>query len=325
VEKKELTAAALRVRRARSLLIGATVLWGLSFPLLRGLELAQRASAPTIPDSALASADSAMRFGCAVLFLLPIYGRDLGRVTRREWSQAGGLALFCGVGLYMQTLGLAWTDASIAAFLTQLYTLVVPLIVAVRDRRPPTLRVIVACVLVLIGAAMLSPGLLRHFTLGPGEVVIMLSTVFLASQIVWVERPLYAENRPGLVTLIMFLLLTGMFALGYAGTGGTAAFAGRLFGTPALLGLSLALVLFCTVLNFLIMNAWQRCVTATEAGLIYCIEPAIATVLSAFLPGWISRLAGITYMNETLTWSLFVGGIFIVGATVLVATERRAV
>ena len=311
------------IRRARTLLIGTTVLWGLSFPLLRGLELVQRANAPHVSDSALAAADVAIRFALAALFLLPVYGRQLADVNWREWSQAIGLALFAAGGLYSQTLGLAWTDASIAAFLTQLYALIVPLIVAVRDRRFPSLRVIVACVMVLGGAAMLSPGLLRHFTLGSGELVIILGTVFMASQIVWVERPLYVENRPGVVTLIMFAILAGMFAAGYFIVGGTAHVAGQLFGTPPLWTLTLALVLLCTVFNFLIMNAWQRCVSATEAGLIYCIEPVIATLLSGFLPGWISRYASISYMNETLTWSLLAGGVLIVGATVLVATERR--
>jgi drug/metabolite transporter (DMT)-like permease len=323
VGKKELSPGAILIRRARALLIGTTVLWGLSFPLLRGLELAQRANAPEVSDSALACADVAIRFALAALFLLPIYGRQLARVTFREWSQAIGLALFAAGGLYLQTLGLAWTDASVAAFLTQLYTLIVPLIVAVRDRRFPSLRVIVACVLVLIGAALLSPGLLRHFTLGPGEWMIILSTLFMASQIVWVERPLYAENRAGVVTLIMFAILAGVFTACYFTAGGTAHAAGQLFGTPVLWTLTVALVLLCTVFNFLIMNAWQRCVSATEAGLIYCIEPVIATLLSAFLPGWISRAASITYTNETLTWSLLVGGVLIVGATVLVATERR--
>lgn len=305
------------------LLIGATVLWGLSFPLLRGLELAQKAAAPQVSDAALACADVAVRFGIAAFLLLPFYGKYLLRVTWREWSQALGLAVLCGVGLYLQTLGLAWTDASVTAFLTQLYTLIVPLIVAVRDRRFPSLRVIIACVLVLIGAAMLSPGLLTHFTLGPGEIAIIISTGFLASQIVWVERPLYAENRFGLVTLIMFIALTVMFTFGYFAKGGTVPVAGQLFGTPVLWTLTLTLVLFCTLINFLIMNIWQRCISATEAGLIYCIEPVIATLLSAFLPGWISRLADINYANETLTWSLFVGGLLIVVATILVATERK--
>jgi drug/metabolite transporter (DMT)-like permease len=305
------------------LLIGTTVLWGLSFPLLRGLQLAQHEAAPDVPESLLACANMAMRFGVAAILLLPFYGWNLFRVTGREWSQATGLALFASVGLYLQTLGLARTDASVSAFLTQLYTLIVPLIVAVRDRRLPSHRVIAACALVLVGAAMLSPGFMTHLTLGAGELVILLSSIFLAGQIVWVERPVYAENRAGLVTLIMFVMMAAVFGAGFLATGGTPPMVKRLFGTPALEELALALVLFCTAFNFLIMNAWQRRITATEAGLIYCIEPVIATVLSSFLPGLISGLAGVSYPNEALPWTLLAGGVLIVTATVLVATERR--
>jgi drug/metabolite transporter (DMT)-like permease len=71
------------------------------------------------------------------------------------------------------------------------------------------------------------------------------------------------------------------------------------------------------------MNRWQRWLSATEAGLIYCIEPVIAAILSGFLPGWISCYAGINYPNEALRWTLLLGGLLIVSATVLVATERR--
>ena len=323
MDKKESSQGAILIRRARLLLIGTTVLWGLSFPLLRGLELVQRASAPAVSDAALACADMAIRFGLAALFLLAIYGRQLSRVNGREWSQAIGLAFFAAGGLYLQTLGLASTDASVAAFLTQLYTLIVPLIVAVRDRRMPGLRVVIACALVLAGAALLSPGLMQHLKPGPGELVIVISTFFMAAQIVWVERPVYVDNRAGVVTLIMFTLLAGVFAIGYLFAGGTAHTAGQIFGTPVLWLLTLALVLLCTVFNFLVMNDWQRCVSATEAGLIYCLEPVVATVLSGFLPGWISHLASISYANESLTWSLLVGGVLIVSATVLVATEKR--
>ena len=323
MEKTELSHAVRLIRRARVLLIGTTVLWGASFPLMRGLELTQRSRAPHVSDTAMACADVSVRFGLAAFFLLLIYGRGLTKVNWREWSQAIGLALFAGGGLYLQTVGLALTDASIAAFLTQLYTLIVPLIVAVRDRRSPTWRVVVACVLVLIGAAMLSPGVLQHFVFGPGEWVIVISTFFIACQIVWVERPVYVDNRPGVVTLIMFAIMSGMFGAGYFFVGRTAPVFGQLFGSPVLVTLTLALVLLCTVFNFLIMNAWQRCVSATEAGLIYCIEPVIASVLSAFLPGWISRIATIAYTNETLTGNLLVGGVLIVTATVLVASEKR--
>jgi drug/metabolite transporter (DMT)-like permease len=323
VEKPDLPPGVALIRKARLLLVGTTVMWGLSFPLVRGLELVQHAHLPHIPDAAVACADMAVRFGFAVVILLAIYGQQLADVSWREWSQAIGLAVFAGGGLYLQTLGLAWTDASITAFLTQLYTLIVPLIVALRDRCFPTGRVMLACVMVLIGAAMLSPGLLSHFVLETGEWVIIISTISIACQIVWVERPVYAGNRAGVVTLIMFALMAVAVGGGYLVAGGTARDAGALFNTPILWLLTVALVLLCTVFNFLIMNAWQRCVSATEAGLIYCIEPVVATLISAFLPGWISRFGSISYPNETLTWSLLVGGGLIIGATILVATERR--
>jgi len=311
------------IRKARLLLISTTLLWGISFPLMRGLQLAQKAHVPHVPDLALACSVVAIRFALAALILLPFFASQLRRVTVTEWSQAIGLAILATGGLYLQTLGLAWTDASIAAFLTQLYTLIVPLIVALRDRRSPSLRVIVACVLVLIGVAILSPGLLRQFTLGLGEVIIIVGAFFTAGQIVWLERPAYAENRAGVVTLLMFVMLAMFTSVAYFLSGGTTADAGKLFDTPPLIILTLILVLLCTLFNFLIMNAWQRCVSATEAGLIYSIEPVIATVSTAFLPGWMSWLASVNYPNETLTWNLLAGGLLIITATILVATEKR--
>jgi len=305
-------------------LFGATALWGLSFPLLRGLELAQGEQARGVPFPALATADMAVRFLCAALLLLPFYGRDLRTISRREWSQAGGLAVFAGAGLFLQTLGLLWTDASVSAFLTQLYTLIVPLIVACRDRRWPTLRTAGACLLVLVGAALLSRGLLAHLVPAFGEGVILLSTIFFAGQIVWVERPRYAANRAGVVTLLMLGLMGIFFAALYPLLGGTSADAPRLFASPGLVALMAATVLFCTAINFFIMNKWQRWVSATEAGLIYCLEPVIATAFAAFLPALISQLAGVTYPNEELGWNFALGGALILGATVLVATERRS-
>jgi len=311
------------MERARMLLIFATLFWGSTFPLVRAMELAQQAHVPRIAAPVLVSVDVAARFGVAALVLLPLCARHLGNITRREWIQAAGLAVLAGTGLYLQTLGLVWADASVVGFLTQLYTLFVPMIVAMRDSRLPSRRVVVACALVLAGAALLSPGFLQHFRMGAGELVTILSTIFFAGQIVWVERPLFAENRAVLVTMLMFAMMGVVFGLGYALQGGTPDVTQQLFTPTAVWQMFLVLLFPCTIFTFLIMNAWQRWVSATEAGLIYCIEPVIAAILSAFVPGWISRYAGITYANEPLGWTLLVGGALIVSATVLVATEKR--
>ena len=305
------------------MLVGSTLLWGLSFPLIRGLELAQGAHAPGMAYPALACADMAWRFLPAAFFLAPFYGRQALAATRPEWSQATGLAFLGGAGLYLQTLGLSHIDASVSAFLTQLYTLLVPLFVACRLRRWPTPRTTAACLLVLLGVALLSPGLLAHLRPAFGELLILLSTVFIAGQILWVERPLYASNRAGPVTLLMFAQMGLFFALLFFARGGTTAEAARLAGTPVLGLLLLATVLLCTVMTFYIMNRWQRWITATEAGLIYCLEPVVAAIVSSFLPGWISAWAGVAYPNESPGWNLLAGGTLIVGATILVATDKK--
>ena len=67
----------------------------------------------------------------------------------------------------------------------------------------------------------------------------------------------------------------------------------------------------------MVMNVWQRHVTATEAGLIYCSEPVFASLLALFLPAIFSAWANIHYANENLTLRLLVGGGLITAANIL--------
>ena len=91
----------------------------------------------------------------------------------------------------------------------------------------------------------------------------------------------------------------------------------RAFASPASWGFLATLIIVCTLGGYLFMNRWQRHVTATEAGLIYCIEPVITSVLALFLPGLISVWAGINYANETLTTRLLIGGGLVTAANML--------
>jgi drug/metabolite transporter (DMT)-like permease len=77
------------------------------------------------------------------------------------------------------------------------------------------------------------------------------------------------------------------------------------------------LALFCTIGAYSLMNHWQPRITATEAGLIYCIEPIFGSVFALFLPGLFSILAGIAYPNELLTPTLLIGGGLITIANVI--------
>jgi drug/metabolite transporter (DMT)-like permease len=95
---------------------------------------------------------------------------------------------------------------------------------------------------------------------------------------------------------------------------------------PSVLLMIAVLVLFCTVGSYGLMNIWQRHITATEAGLIYCLEPVAASAFALFLPAWLSRLAGIDYENERITRDLLFGGALILAANIWIQIEaaRRA-
>ena len=81
--------------------------------------------------------------------------------------------------------------------------------------------------------------------------------------------------------------------------------------------LTIVLTVLCTYGAYSLMNAWQPKISETEAGLIYCVEPIFGSAMALFLPGVFSALARISYMNESGTWPLFVGGGLITLANVL--------
>jgi len=72
-------------------------------------------------------------------------------------------------------------------------------------------------------------------------------------------------------------------------------------------GLTLALIVFCTLGAFLLMNRWRKEISSSAAGLIYCIEPVVSSILASFIAGIISVWAVINYANQSLATHLLVG------------------
>jgi drug/metabolite transporter (DMT)-like permease len=267
-----------------------------------------------------------LRFGVAGIIVLLFCFRDLRTLTRLEWKQGVGLAVFGGIGILFQMDGLAHTSASVSAFLTQFYCLLIPIWVACTRRALPTAAVIVSSVFVLAGAAILADFDFGEFRIGRGEAETLLSAFFFAGQILWLERPEFRQNRTALFTVVMFFG-TSLLALPVVvlSAPSAAACIKSYSDFPVLLMIG-AVILFCTLGAYGLMNIWQRHISATEAGLIYCLEPVAASAFALFLPAWLSQLAGINYANERLTRDLMLGGGLILAANVLIQIEaaRRA-
>lgn len=301
-------------------LIVACALWGLSFPIVKALDYEQSARLGDIPDIFLSVWLQMARFALAAVLMLPFLLHR--RPTAREIQQAAWLAIWGGVGMAFQAWGLTRTEASTSAFLTQAYCVFLPLIACFRTKSAPSMRTVLATLMVIVGGAILSgigPGTLK---IGEGELATLAGAFIFTFQILTLENPKYEGNRGLVVTFAMCVWIAVIFlplSLLAAPHPRMVIEAGASWPAFALI---LSLALFCSVGAYGLMNSWQPRVSATEAGLIYTTEPVFTAGFVMFLPALLGRMVGHPYPNETLTFSLISGGSLILAANILMQWKR---
>jgi drug/metabolite transporter (DMT)-like permease len=317
--------------RAVVQLILTTAAWGLSFPVFKMLFAVQKVNVPGAGDMFLAAHAIGFRALAAAAIFLIIRPRLLCGLTRKEWRQGLLLGLFGGTGLILQADAMNIISASVSAFLTQFYCVLLPLWVCVSRRVWPAARLTVATLLVLGGITVLSglvqikDGALRmdEFHLGRGELETLLATVFFTVQILLLERPAWRANRMIPVSVLMFFGFAACavpVVLLYKPS--WSAVIDIYAGHRELLLMGI-IVVFCTVYAYTAMNRWQPHVSATEGGLIYCMEPVFTSLYALFLPAWFAQWTGVPYANETITAALLLGGGLITAANILLQLPQR--
>ena len=293
----------------------ATAAWGLSFPTAKAVMQAQAASAPGHAEWFHAALILFNRMALATLIMLALLGARRRGFTQLEMRQGLELGLFGGLGMLLQTDAQNYIAASTSAFFTQFTCVFVPLTVALRSRRMPSLLVTAACALVMAGCAMLSGVELGKIHLGRGEWETIAGAALFTGQILCLERVRFHGNDSRRTSTVMFAVKGALLAA-FVIAGGSRAVV-HIYTSPAVLVLTTLLAVVCTVYAYTTMNHWQPRVTATQAGLIYATEPVFASAWALFLPGWFSGFAGIAYANERLSWQLFAGGGLILAANLL--------
>ena len=295
----------------------ACLFWGLSFPASKALTFLYLKAIPAESSWFVVGLQGALRFGIAGLIMVLLSWRELSSLNRRELGQGLWLGLFGGIGLIFQIDGLAYTPASTSSFLTQTYCILVPLYHAVVARRLPRPVQLLATAGVVAGIVVLSKIDWGHFRMGRGELETLISTLFFTGQILVLDAAQYFQNRTKVVSSIMFLTTGLVFTLvlilsNHSFSSYQAA--ARVEGQFYLLAI---LVFFCTLLAFNLMNRCQKYIPASEAALIYTMEPVSTSVFATFLPAWLSQLVGIRYENEQVSVSLLIGGGLILAANLV--------
>ncbi|GAB3597619.1 DMT family transporter [Microbacterium tumbae] len=244
-----------------------------------------------------------LRFLAAGIISAVIFRRMLRGIRWIDIGAGAAIGLMIHLGYGLQTLGLQTVDSSTSAFITAMYVPLVPLLQwAVFRKRPQTMA--------FVGAGLAFAGLLLiagpdafALSLGPGEIVTMLSTLPIAGEIILVS--VFAGRIDlGRITVIQ-LLSAGILSLL------TMPVAGESFPVFSWVWLGAALGLgAASCLIQLTMNWAQKSVSPTRATIIYAGEPVWA--------GVVGRIAG-----ERLPVTALLGGVLVVVG--ILASELRLV
>lgn len=340
-----------RVRAFPWIAIGALILvnalWGISFPVVKALNAMTDSHFGIDIDAAehsihfrlLASTWMlATRFTLALVLLCVVGFRLVAQTTRQEWRAGSIIGLLFFSGMVLQVIGLAIIPASRSGFLTSLTTVFTPMLGVMVFRIFPSKWMVIGAILALLGVVVLT-GLIVldetgiHFADDAaerwtwGDTVTTIASMFFAFQVLLLD---YYGKRMRSVALtsgmfattagLSWILFSTMLALHWVEMpGGSMMHASDWLQLTSNRGYILSLLILaslCSVISFGLMNRFQPHVSASQAAVIYSLEPVFASTWALFLPGWLSRWTGMNHENEVWTWSLIAGGAMILIANI---------
>ncbi len=277
------------------LMVLVALVWGVAF-------VAQRAAAPWVGPITF----TGTRFVIGAVLLLPLGLRRWSMpAPMRPWVVAAGVVL--GAASWLQQAGLRYTTAANAGFITGLYVVLVPVVLALGWRQAVPMRVWGAACLAVLGTALLS--LTEQLQLSPGDGLELLGALLWAVHVVLVGRIVarvevvsfaigqYAVN--GVLSLVLGLVLEGWPTVGWT----PAAWRDVAWGVGYT-------AVFSTAIAYTLQGVAQRHAPPSDAALILSLEAVFAA------------LSGHLILGEQLSVRQLIGCLVIFGAIVLSQVRR---
>ncbi|MCF8563533.1 DMT family transporter [Alicyclobacillus tolerans] len=266
---------------ANLLLLLVTLVWGATFTLTK-------TATDTLPVFSFLS----VRFivASAVLWAMVV----LSPRSRKAFSgRTVGLGVILGLFLFavyaFQTLGLRYTTPAVAGFLTGLSVVLVPVLGTVLMRQRAGWRVWGGAALAAAGLFLLcGPGILQ---LAAGDVLVLLCAVFVALQILAIEK--YGRNTDSLVlaTIEISVVAFGCVAVAAWSPSTPNALVHGLHNTGVVWA-----ILICAIpgtsLAYLAQNVFQKYTSSAQTAVIFSMEPVFAALIA-----WMALGEGFTQLT----------------------------
>jgi drug/metabolite transporter (DMT)-like permease len=247
-------------------LVIVTAVWGATFFMIKD-------ALQTVPPFWFVT----LRFGLAGALLAPFAMRGGSLRADGNVGIAVGLLLFLGYAL--QTLGLQFTSASRAGFITGLAVVFVPCAEALVFRSRPTRGTLVGVGLSVAGMALLVFGARDPGQVALGDVLVLGCALAFSAHILAIGR---AAQRANLLRLTFIQVLTvGALSLGLAAALERFPSTEVIAAVPAV-GFT---AVFATVGAYYVQARAQRFTSPTHTALIFALEPVFAAAFAFALAG----------------------------------------
>ncbi len=281
---------ALRLDRHVSALLLVTLVWGLTFPILK------------VATARISGVEvSALRFLIAAVCMAP-FAWGVPRHTWRDGFVLGCLVLVSYVG---QAFGLQFISSNRSAFLTSLNVILVPLLAWVLGARPGWL-VFLAALLACLGIGLMSfdggANLLADTTTILGALAYAIYVLRLSGRA--------SAHRPHQLATAQMCWMALLGCVWMALDGGARALQTlpQRVDSTVFWGL-LYLGVAASAGMFFLQASAQRYVPAAQAAVIYAMEPVFAALFA-----WL-------WLSELLTLRAALGAVVVVLAVVLSETQ----
>lgn len=247
-------------------LLLVTLVWGSTFVIVKwAIE-----DLPPFPFLAI-------RFALAFVSLIPFLWFQRNYINLGTLLRGAATGVFLFSGYAWQTVGLQYTTASNAGFITGLSVVFVPALVTITTRRVPNRSLILGILCALAGLAFLSLG--DRLTFNSGDLMILICALSFALHIFLVGRYAPQTNATVLASIQIFTvsILSGLFSLFIPQPS-------MHFSSTAWIAL-LVTAVPATSLAFFVQTKMQQFTTSTHTALIFSMEPVFSAIAAFFLAG----------------------------------------
>lgn len=245
----------------------------------------------------------ALRFAAASVILMLIFFKKLKAITKADIKAGFIVGVFLFLAFAAQTTGAQYTTAGKQAFLTGINVIIVPLITWLISRVKPDIYTFIAAVLALLGIGLLT--LKDGFVMNAGDMLTILCAFFFALHIACLGH--YAKKVDSITLAVTQMAAASIMA-----------FIGALIFEPFpkeipknAYASMIYIVIFSTMLAFLIQTAAQKHTTSDHAAIILSFESVFGSILA------------VLFLGDIFTINMIIGCALIFCAIIIAETKLK--